>query len=471
MGTMRRSIVWFRNDLRTTDHAALRRAAAQSAEVVCVYVFEADSAVRPGGASRWWLHHALDDLARALQALGARLILRCGHAHEVLPRLVEETDADGVFWNRRFEPHQVLADQAAEESLRRRAVEVVSCRGNLLFEPHEVQTGAGGPYRVFTPYWRACLTRQFPEPEPTVVSLPGAGDLPTAKLSELNLLPKVNWDAGFHEAWQPTQRGAREALERFRATVAGYPEDRDRPDREGTSRLSPYLHFGQLSPREVAVGFARDEAGSAKFLAELGWREFAHHLLFHYPHTASEPLRPEFSRFPWQEDASQLRAWQRGETGYPIVDAGMRQLWATGWMHNRVRMIAASFLVKHLLQPWQHGAAWFWDTLVDADLASNSLGWQWVAGCGADAAPYFRVFNPVTQGQRFDPEGAYVKRWVPELGRLPAKCVHQPSALSVHELSAFGVSLGDNYPHPVIGLKEGRERALRAYEQLKKART
>ena len=355
-------------------------------------------------------------------------------------------------------------------ALRAAGLRADSHPGALLHEPWTVRTKTGGPFQVFTPFWRRCLS--LPDPPPPAAApdaLPPPARWPESRtLGELALLPEIDWAAGFRSHWEPGSAGAQARLRQFLdQALAAYTTQRDRPDLAGTSRLSAHLHFGEITPRQIWHA-ARTQAGplpgwrQSQFLAEVGWREFAHHLLYHFPATPREPLRAQFTRFPWRDDPAALRSWQRGLTGYPIVDAGMRELWVTGWMHNRVRMIVASFLIKDLLIDWQAGARWFWDTLVDADLASNTQGWQWVAGCGADAAPYFRIFNPVLQGRRFDPDGAYVRRWVPELARLPADCIHEPWTAPGAVLAQAGVRLGEEYPHPIVDHGQAREAALRA---------
>lgn len=474
------TIVWFRQDLRLQDNPALL-AAAQRGAVLPVYVLDDAGEGRwpMGAASRWWLHHSLAALDATLRGRGARLMLAHGESGAVLRELVKQTGADAVYWNRRYEPAAVARDAVIKQELSAAGVEAKSFAASVLFEPHVVKNKSGGPFQVFTPFWRHCLTLEVAEP----VRLP-AGKLAvpaevtrSLAIEELRLLPAIPWDAGFRAAWQPGEEGATRRLRKF---VAGamdrYADDRNLPDRDGTSALSPHLHFGEISPRQIwsavralgkASGVFPPSRGAQVFLSEVGWREFAYHLLYHFPHTPEAPLRAEFARFPWRADAGQLRAWQRGRTGYPIVDAGMRQLWATGWMHNRVRMIVASFLVKHLRLSWQEGAAWFWDTLVDADLAANTLGWQWTAGCGADAAPYFRIFNPILQGAKFDPNGDYVRRWVPELARVPAEFIHAPWEASPLELSAAGVVLGQDYPQPMVDHGEARTAALAALQTIR----
>lgn len=472
-------LLWFSHDLRLEDNPALAAALASGAPVVPVAVLDpaGEGEWAPGGASRWWLHHALADLDRQLRDRGLRLILRQGDTLACLRKLCAETGARAVYANRRYEPAARLQQKRIADGLKKDDIEAdFSHNAALLFEPDEIKNKSDNPFQVFTPYWRTCRARPWPAPVKADLSrLRGPSQWPEPlALEALGLLPKIGWDAGFYEAWEPTRDGALARFKEFLAESAvDYGDRRDRPDVDGTSRLSPYLHLGQVGPRELVAALVRKgidrTPGGEKFLAEIGWREFSYHLLYHFSHTPLEPLRLEFADFPWRENEGLLRAWQRGRTGYPLVDAGMRQLWATGWMHNRVRMVAASLLVKHLLQPWQAGARWFWDTLVDADLASNTQGWQWTAGCGADAAPYFRVFNPVTQGERFDPQGEYVRRWVPELAQLPAKHIHRPWEAPEDVLAAAGVRLGEDYPEPVVSHVEGRGRALAAFETFKSA--
>lgn len=475
------ALVWFRLDLRLTDNPALAAALKRGGPIVPVFIWapEEEGDWPPGGASRWWLHQSLKALAADLASRGARLVLRRGPTLDALRALVRETGAHAVFWNRRYEPALIARDRAVKEALRAEGLEVESFNSALLFEPWTVANRAGKPFQVFTPFWRHCLgLAEPPPPQPAPEHLPAPPRWPTSEpLAALELEPKIDWAAGLRAAWQPGEAGALATLRRFLdGAFTSYAEQRNRPDLLGTSRLSPHLHFGELGPRQVwhslkawaaRRGVPEATWRGSQFLAEIGWREFAHHLLFHFPHTPSKPLRPEFARFPWRRNPDGLRAWQRGRTGYPIVDAGMRELWTTGWMHNRVRMIVASFLVKDLLVDWRAGARWFWDTLVDADLASNTLGWQWTAGCGADAAPYFRIFNPVSQGAKFDPQGDYVRRWVPELARLPAAWIHQPWAAPPSVLQQAGVELDRNYPRPVVGHAIAREVALEAWAKLK----
>jgi deoxyribodipyrimidine photo-lyase len=477
------SLVWFRLDLRLRDNPALAAAVARGAPLLPVWVLDEEEGGRwsPGAASRWWLHHSLAALRDSLNGRGLPMILRRGRAAEVIPALVAETGAGAVYWNRRYEPEVIARDSRLKEQLRAAGIEAKSFNAALLHEPQEVSNKQGGPFQVFTPFWRTCLTR----PILPVVELPkgrwsaSTAPVPSETIEGLGLLPQKNWASQFSSRWWPGEAGAVARLEQFfDKRVERYADQRDEPASEAISELSPHLHFGETSPRLIwarALDASRESGvfpssrGVQKFLAEVGWREFAHHLLYHFPTTPEAPLRPEYAAFPWADDphGEKTRAWRRGRTGYPIVDAGMRELWATGWMHNRVRMVAASFLVKHLRQPWLCGAEWFWDTLVDADLASNTLGWQWTAGCGADAAPYFRIFNPVLQGEKFDPEGAYVRRWVPELAKIPKAFLHRPWEAPAHILSKAGVELGETYPRPLVNHAQARDEALAALSSLR----
>lgn len=467
----RATIVWFRNDLRLADHPALSAAAARGGPVIPLFIWSPLDAGNwpPGAAARWWLHHSLEALAADLERRGSRLILRTGAALPVLRELISQTGAGAVLWNRRYGPDGRARDADCLAALLADGVRCQDFTGSVLYEPHDVRTQQGRPFQVFTAYWRACLGQgepAAPRPAPQQIRAPAAWPN-TTTLNALRLLPRPDWAAGLRAAWTPGERGAQRQLAAFlTAALPGYAQARDYPAQPGTSRLSPHLQFGEISPRQVWHAVRRApggvSTGAESYLRELGWREFAHHILLHFPHTVDSPLRPQFAALGWRRDEPGLRAWRRGRTGYPIVDAGMRELWQTGWMHNRVRMIAGSLLVKHLLIDWREGAAWFWDTLVDADLANNTLGWQWVAGCGADAAPYFRIFNPILQGRKFDSDGAYVRRWVPELARLPAEWIHTPWEAPAAALRAAGVELGTNYPRPIVAHEFARQRALAA---------
>jgi deoxyribodipyrimidine photo-lyase len=467
------ALVWFRRDLRLDDNPALQAALRTGLPVVCAYIHAPDEEApwTPGAATRWWLHHSLAALDADLRARGASLVIRHGHTATAIESLCKEAGATHVFWNRLYDPALTARDSTLKPRWRAAGLEADSFKAHVLFEPWEIATGAGDPYRVFTPFWRNARARlDAIDPPSAPARIPGLDGLSSVPLETLALLPKIRWDTAFPAHWRPGEAGAHELLDAFiDGALAGYDAGRDLPDRVGTSRLSPHLHFGEISPRRILrVLAARGVLARAEgFVRELGWREFGHHLLFHFPRTSEHPLNPQFEDFPWNDDDhGHLAAWQHGRTGIPIVDAGMRELWTTGWMHNRVRMVVASFLTKNLRLHWLHGARWFWDTLVDADLPNNTQGWQWTAGSGADAAPYFRIFNPVSQGERFDPEGRYVKRWVPELARVPAKAVHQPWILKSAERAAVGLA-GDAYPAPIVDLKESREAALGAYQRMR----
>jgi deoxyribodipyrimidine photo-lyase len=477
-------IVWFRDDLRISDHPALHAASETGRPVICLYVFDEDSEAqrtrgpRPlGRAARWWLAQSLRALQGRLAALGAPLVLRKGPAARVIAELARETGAGSVFWNEIAQASgRAMADEVAAAL---DATDIAAQRfpGDLLAAPASIRSRDGRGLRVFTPFWRRVLSLgDPPEPLPAPTALRPVPGLAGDSLESWGLEPThPDWAGGLRDSWTPGEISAQHRLREFLAEdVAGYASARDRLDREGTSRLSPHLRFGEVSLRQVwhAARFAAAErpalsADVEKLLSELGWREFCRHLLFDVPDLAQRNLQPAFDAFPWRHDAEALRAWQRGRTGYPVVDAGMRELWRTGVMHNRVRMVVASFLVKHLLIDWREGERWFWDTLVDADAGSNPANWQWVAGSGADAAPYFRVFNPILQGEKFDPDGAYVRRWVPELARLPASLIHQPWRATPLELQAAQIELGKSYPEPIIDHKKGRERALQAYAKVR----
>jgi len=477
-------IVWFREDLRLSDNPALHAAASMGAPIVCVYVLEdaGDGRRELGGASRWWLHHSLDALSQSIAGKGGQLMLAQGNAKEIIPRLAEETAACGVHWNRRYDAAGIETDKAIKSQLKESGIRADSFNGRLLTEPWEITTGSGGYYKVFTPYWKS-LRSSYSAPEPLAPPTSFARpDVASEDLSDWGLLPTApNWAKAFPDCWKPGEAGAAERLDKWLDTaINNYDDNRNRPDiDDSTSGLSPHLRWGEISPVQVwrcvrgrmeDGRYKIDDDAAWTFLSEIAWREFSYVLLYHNPDLARENYNGDFSHMPWREDDADYERWTSGNTGFPIVDAGMRQLWEIGWMHNRVRMIVGSFLTKHLLLPWQKGEDWFWDTLVDADPAANAAGWQWVAGSGADAAPYFRVFNPITQGSKFDASGAYVRRWCPELKGLPDKYLHSPWEAPEDVLKKAGITLGETYPRPMIEHTAGRQRALDAYDTLKERR-
>lgn len=473
------AIVWLRQDLRLGDNPALRAALETKRPLILLFVLddETPGRWRIGGASRWWLHRSLETLSADVSRRGGALVLRRGKAADVVLAVAKETKAEAIFWNRCYEPYATKRDAAIKEALRAKDVTAESCNGALLFEPWTVKTKTNEPYKVFTPFWRACLKMHPRAPLPSPKKLPGwPGKIAGDKLASWELLPtKPNWAKSFEPEWRPGEAGALAALHSFiEDKLSAYPEGRDQLGENGTSRLSPHLHWGEISPVQIhaAVTSAAHDGGALqrgadKFMAEIGWREFSTNLLFHWPTLPEANWRDQFDAFAWNDDEAALEAWRRGRTGYPVVDAAMRELWVTGYMHNRARMVAASFLIKHLLIDWRRGEDWFWDTLLDADLANNAASWQWVAGSGADASPYFRIFNPVTQGQRYDADGAYVRRWLPELAKLPDKFIHTPWEAPASVLRESGVSLGETYPAPIVDHAAARARALDAYAAIK----
>ena len=467
----RPALVWFRNDLRISDNPALHAAAKSGAPIVALYVLEEAKGLRtPGAAWRWWLAGSLRNLSGNLAKHGIPLTLRRGDPRKIIAGIASEANVAAVYWNRRYVAGEAKLDTEIEQHLLANGCAVETFNAMLLNEPWAIQSKAGGPIRVFTPYFKASQERGNARDALGKLQKPNAAGAPgSEKLDGWALEPaKPDWAKVMRSSWQRGEDGAKKRLQEFLANaLAGYAAHRDRPDIDGTSRLSPFLAHGEISPHQIAAALPARGRDVEKYRAELGWREFSYHLLHHFPDLARANFQRRFDAFPWRDDAKALARWQRGLTGYPIVDAGMRQLWRTGWMHNRVRMVAASFLIKHLLIDWRLGEEWFWDTLVDADPANNAAGWQWVAGSGADAAPYFRVFNPVLQGEKFDPDGSYVRNWIPELARLPDAFIHKPWTASPLELAAAGVALGKTYPAPIVDHQEARARALDAFQTLK----
>ncbi len=466
-------IVWFRKDLRVDDNAALAAAADMGCSVIPLYIREEETGPL-GAAQAWWLHHSLTSLGKALAGLGAPLTLRSGSAQAVLADLIAETGADTVYWNRRYDPVGVAIDTELKAALKAHGITARSFAGTLLHDPLRLLTGEKKPYRVYTPFWKA-LEREG-EPHEPIEAPEKLLPLPRTVLSETlddwRLLPsEPDWASAFGNIWTPGEPAARERLADFvDGVIDDYGTDRDLPGTDGTSMLSPHLALGEISPARIwhatrGLGAPKDDV--LQFRKELAWREFCHHLHFHFPALTEQNWNDRFDGFPWEIDERNFRLWTRGMTGYPIVDAGMRQLWKHGWMHNRVRMITASFLIKHLMIDWRRGEKWFRDTLVDADAASNPANWQWVAGSGADASPFFRIFNPILQGEKFDPDGRYVRTFVPELEDLDPAYIHKPFAASANVLEKAGIELGKTYPKPIVDHARARERALTAYKSLK----
>jgi deoxyribodipyrimidine photo-lyase len=453
----RTTLLWLRLDLRLADHAALQAALERGGSVIPVFIWapEEEGAWSPGAASRWWLHQSLQRLESSLRECGSQLIFRIAGAHpgadaadsfSALQALIDQTGATALYWSRRYEPLIIARDQSIKTRFRESGLEVRSFNSALLAEPWDIRNLSGKPFQVFSPFWKKTRSVIAPtSPLPAPKRIPSPAVWPSSRaLPELGLMPSIPWYQGMDECWQPGEAAAIRRFKEFsKKSIVDYGDQRNLPAVPGTSRLSAHLHFGEISPRQIWHGAHAYRDGS--FMAEIGWREFAYHLLYHFPHTTDQPLRSEYERFAWRDSAADLHAWQRGSTGIPLVDAGMRQLWIEGWMHNRVRMVVASFLVKNLRLHWLHGARWFWDTLVDADLASNTLGWQWAAGCGADSAPYFRVFNPQSQADKFDPQGQYCQNW--------NKDVRAPGTPPVT---------------PIVDLKESREAAIAAWKDLRK---
>jgi deoxyribodipyrimidine photo-lyase len=469
------ALVWFRQDLRLADNPALT-AAAKHGPVTALYILDDETPGKwqLGSASRWWLHYSLEALAASLKKHDVSLILRRGNAEDIVRKVAKEIKADAVFWNRCYEPSAIARDTALKAALEKAAIKVTSFSASLLHEPWTVKTGGGTVYKVYTPYWKAAKKLAVEQPLPAPRTIEPGPKIASEKLADWDLLPThPDWAGGIRKFWKPGEAEAKKRFGEFMDdAIRIYATHRDQPDVDASSRLSPHLHFGEISPRQIwhatQAARAKDHAVLEnpidKFLSEVAWRDFAYYLLYHFPDLPEKPYDKKFTGFPYKKNTKHLHAWQRGLTGYPMVDAGMRQLWETGWMHNRVRMIVASFLVKHLRISWADGAAWFWDTLVDADLASNSLGWQWIAGSGPDASPWHRIFNPIIQGQKFDPKGGYIRRFVPELAKLPDKYIHAPWQAPADVLAQAGVKLGETYPLPLVDHAIARQEALDVFK-------
>lgn len=470
---MSTALYWFRQDLRCQDNPALALACAQHTHLIPLYIDELTPSLAMGGAQKWWLHHSLISLQQQLRTHQLDLYCRRANPLELLKELIKEHQIDAVYWNRCYEPMHIARDQQIKSELKSLGVEVVSCNGSLLHEPWEVLNQSGEYFKVFTPYWRQCLRQMQDKPLVQITEWPQKKAIDSDTIAQWNLLPQnPNWAIEFAQHWQPGEAGALNNLHRFiDESLSDYKEARNEPAKDATSKLSPHLHFGEISPRTIwaaiqeAMHNPKCTIQSAQFyLSELGWREFSYQLLYHYPQLPDTNFKRQFDLFPWHEDMPALRRWQRGLTGFPIVDAGMRELWRSGYMHNRVRMIVASFLTKDLLIDWRQGAQWFWDTLLDADLANNAASWQWVAGSGADASPYYRIFNPMLQGEKFDPDGVYIKKWVPELAQVPPRWIHKPWEAP---LGSLPIELGTDYPLPMVDHNHARMLALEYYKQCK----
>ncbi len=470
------TLIWFRQDLRIADNPALWHACQNADKIIALYILEEEHEFAPGGAQRWWLHHSLYQLQTTLAKYNVPLTFKRGNPLTILSDLVKKHDINSVFWNRCYEPHHIEIAKNCKTRLQESGVEVHSFNGSLLFEPWEIKNNSGGFFKVFTPFWRCCLRTLQERPLYKIPKFPQGISCNSETLNDLNLLPtQPDWSGGLKETWEVGEAGAHKRFKEFmRHRLQNYREARDVPALDSTSKLSPHLHFGEISPAQILSQIRTLEhktpginSNAEHFLREIGWREFSYHLLYHFPTLPSENFRPDFNHFGWLNDPNDLQKWQRGETGYPIVDAGMRELWHTGYMHNRVRMIVASFLTKHLLIHWTQGEKWFWDTLVDADLANNAASWQWTAGSGADAAPYFRIFNPVLQGEKFDPRGEYVAKWCDNLRACPPKYIHRPWDAPELVLKTAGIELGKTYPHPMIDHQTARLRALSHYHEMR----
>ncbi len=477
--TNRKTLVWLRQDLRIKDNPALYEA-AEKGDVIALYIYDDKSNDwEIGEAQKWWLHKSLESLQTDLTKNNIRLILRSGKTDKILNNIIKETSPDAIYWNRCYEPQAIKRDSKIKENLSSNGIEVKSFNGSLLFEPMHVKNKSGEFFKVFTPFWKSCLSAPAPREvlgTPKFNNQNNYADIMSEDLNSWQLLPtKPNWASRFAEFGSPGEKNVHEAINNFiDNALKGYASNRDIPGIIGTSRISAHLHFGEISPNIIweKIHAIREQDSLAKdiyrYLAEIGWREFSYHLLYHNKNLSHAAFNKKFDQFPWADNKDHFSAWKKGQTGYPIVDAGMRELWHTGWMHNRVRMIVASFLTKHLLIHWKKGADWFLHTLLDADLANNSAGWQWVAGCGADAAPYFRIFNPIIQGAKFDSKGEYIKKWVPEIANLPDKYIHCPWEASEEFLHGCGVKLGKDYPKPIVDHATARNVAMAAYGEIKR---
>ena len=469
--------MWFRQDLRITDNPALNEA-CKKGEVLPIYIHDNhnNGEKKIGSASKWWLHQSLNSLNKSLEG---KLITVAGNPLEILPQIISKSEVQQVNWNRNYEPWQINRDKILKSNLEKSGVNILTFNGSLLWEPWTILNQSGLPYKVFTPFYRkGCLNADSPR---TPIQKPNEMKFTNLKdvnqgIDSLKLMPKVNWHGSMEKSWEPGEGGASKNLNSFlKDHVQNYKVGRDFPGAKGTSRLSPHLHFGEISPNQVWHAALSNQniekigKDLYHYLSELGWREFSYYLLYHFPHITDRNFNEKFDKYPWSSGGSKYKAWKKGLTGVPIVDAGMRELWQTGYIHNRVRMIVGSYLVKNLNIDWRDGESWFWDCLVDADLAANCASWQWVAGSGADAAPFFRIFNPVLQGEKFDINGDYVKKYCPELSKVPKEYLHKPWEASSETLLESGVELGNNYPKPIVDLRKSRAEALELYKHVKGA--
>lgn len=469
-------VVWMRRSLRLADNPALLEATKNHKAVLCCFVLDPQDSWANGSAIRSWLDKSLRSLTQELVSKGSQLYIAQGNAVSEILRICEETKAKKLYVPKRYDSWGLFEEKKLQSKVSGLDLQLELLQSYLLWEPLDVLTNMKTPYKVYTAFWNACLKVPPPAkplPAPKTVHCPLTLFKASVEIDKLKLKPKINWDSVFFEEWEVGETAAHKNLSRLlKSTISSYEVNRNIPGIAGTSRLSPHLALGEISPRQIwwKVLEKRGEKNLSfselVYLKELVWREFSQHLIFHFPQLVSEPLRENFKRFPWKKDPEAFDKWKRGMTGFPIVDAGMRELWKTGWMHNRVRMIVASFLVKNMMVSWKEGADWFQDTLVDFDLANNVLGWQWVAGCGVDASPFFRIFNPILQGEKFDKDGAYVKKWCPELAELPSKWIHQPFSAPASVLAEYGLVLGKNYPLPMLKLPESRDLALKAFKKI-----
>ena len=470
-------LLWFRIDLRLSDNPALQNATNLNRPIIPIYIHDDEDALQRklGSASKWWLYHSLKTLSFELKGFGSRLLYFNGKAEKIIQQIIKETKSDTVIWNRRYEPWAIKRDTLIKNQLNNQGIKVASFNSNLLFEPWEIKSKTGNPLKVFTPYKNALLLKDRNSriiDKPKKILSPKLWPA-SQNLNDLKLLDNRNWSTKFEKIWKPGNKEAKLKLDFFiKNRISNYDTDRNIPGLEGTSKLSPHLRFGEISPKEIIniINFNESKhhlKSLETFKSEIIWREFSHNLLWYFPEIHKKSIKRKFENFKWNFNNKNFDLWTKGLTGYPIVDAGMRELWSTGWMHNRVRMITASFLTKHLLLPWQLGESWFWNTLIDADPASNPSGWQWVSGCGADAAPYFRIFNPILQGQKFDPKGVYIKKFLPELKMLSPKFIHEPWKADSAILKNSDINLGETYPLPIVDHQFARKRALKKYAEIK----